>query len=452
MLLMPDEVEKKRREQAAALVDERSPADAIASLLAPAMPLSPFEKAKEEYGTGEAMLRRLGNLFTGGLLDDAIIPEMGTGSQALYKQELADYVDQATAFKQIQSLSAIDPSDLTPQHVALANEHGGTALGEYFADQYAAQQNGAGGDEAIADAFGYSPYQWSQLSPEAKRDMRDRYAYDSGGAGAFDYRLEAEGKSPEQLQSAKQSETFGSATGTQYGEDRAAIRGVRGQVMKADQTIASLDNVTALLQDGNNDDLTGIERQIRDLFWANRREDGTVDAVTAQGVVDLISQATFGALSQSELDLLKGGMMDPRKSVEYNIGTLTEARKRVENDRARYIDAGKSAADRYSKWDGQDDYDSLMSDDWNYLNIGEGSRIKPIVRMVDGEERSITFQDYYNSRMAKAGPYEDLSREQILIDYRKAREADREMWEKQQEVKRQLQEEARRALELEFQE
>ena len=58
---------------------------------------------------------------------------------------------------------------------------------------------------------------------------------------------------------------------------------------------------------------------------------------------------------------------------------------------------------------------------------------------------TITFEDYYNSRMENAGPYEDLTREQIVVDYRRAREAEKELWEKQQEVKAQLQEEARRA-------
>ena len=443
MGLLEEQLKNKALPRAVA---EPAPATDPESLLP--VPQHWTEKAIERDGKGKFFGKMLLGGFTG--MTPLLFPEM-IGSKARYAAELEAYQDQLAAQRLTEGLGSVDASNLTPADIALAHS-ASPDLGEYYADQFAAQQNAGGGDEATASHFGYSPYQWSQLSPETKRDLRDRYAYDNGGEGAFDYRLEAEGKSPEQLQTAKQSETFGSATGTQYGEDRQAIRGVRGQVMKADQTLTSLDNVMDLLQNPDNDDLTGIERQIRDLFWANRREDGTLDAVTAQGVVDLISQATFGALSQSELDLLKGGMLDPSKSVEYNIGTLTEARKRVENDRARYIEAGKSAADRYSKWDGQDDYDSLMSDDWNYLNIGEGSRIKPIVFMQDGEEKTITFDDYYNARMEQAGPYEELTREQIVVDYRKAREAEKELWEKQQEVQRQLQEEARRALELEFQE
>jgi len=414
------------------------------------MPQSPLEQVLEKNGKGKTLGKMALTALSGGLLAPILMPEL-IGAGKRYEAEMDAYADDLTAQRMAERMESIDFDNLQPEDIAYLNA-ASKDLGEFGTDMLAAQMTGLGGDEAIASHFGYNAYQWNQLSPEKRRDLTDRYNYQTGGAGAFDYRLNAEGKSPEQVQQAKQAELYGSGLGQQYADDRQLITGVRGQVMKADQTMESIDHVMDLLQDPDNDDLTGIERQIRDMFWANRREDGTLDAVTAQGIVDLISQATFGALSQSELDLLKGGFMNPERSVDYNIGTLTQARKRVEDDRERYISSAQGAAERYSKWKGQDDYGSLMSDDWNYLNVGEGSRIKPIVFMQDGEEKTVTFSDYYKKRMEQAGPYEDLSREQVLIDYRKAREAEKELWEKQQETQRQLQEEARRALELEFQE
>jgi hypothetical protein len=50
------------------------------------------------------MLRRLGNLFTGGLFDSAIIPEMSSGSQAKYKTDLELWKEQ-------QKLALVDPQD-----------------------------------------------------------------------------------------------------------------------------------------------------------------------------------------------------------------------------------------------------------------------------------------------------------------------------------------------------
>jgi hypothetical protein len=434
MLLMPDEVEKKKQE--AALIDTRSPEEAVTSLLAPVIPKTPWEKMQEEHGTGGSIMRILGTGLSGGILADALMPEMTKAGQDRYDAELAAYGDQVEAFNMANALSGIDPENITPATIALADAYGGSALSEYYTDQYAAQQAQVGTDHAVAEMAGVPYAQWIQRSPEQKRADRNYYQSQNGDGTYFDAQLQAEGKAPGQLQAAKQSESFGTATGTQYGEDRAVIRGVRGQVMKSDQTLESLDNVMALLQNGENDDLTGIERQIRDLFWSNRKDDGTVDAVVAQGVVDLISQATFGALSQSELDLLKGGMMDPSKSVEYNIGTLTEARKRVENDRSRYIDAAKSAADRYSKWDGQDDYDILMEDDWLYNNIGEGSRFKSIPKPDGSGELTFSeFSEKYVSGFKRANPYatEMPTRAQLIVEFNKKREQYKKQWEAEQE-------------------
>lgn len=459
MLLMPDELEEQKRleaekaqaEQAQAEQAQQAPA-APPAMTAPAAPLTPWERMQEDHGTGGSILRILGTGLSGGILGDVLMPEMTKAGQDQYASELKAYEGQAEAYTMAQALAGIDPEKLTPGHIALADAYGGSALSEYYTDQYRAQQAEQGTDHAVAELAGVPYAQWIQRSPEQKRADRNYYQSQSGDGTYFDAQLQAQGKAPEQVRESKESELYGSAKGQQYGDDRQTIMGVRGQVMKADQTIASIDNVMGLLQDPNNEDLTGIERQIRDVFWANRREDGTVDAVTAAGIVDLISQATFGALSQSELDLLKGGLMDPNKSVEYNIGTLTQARKRVTDSRDLAINSGRSAAERYSNWEGQDDYAGLMSEDWNYLNIGEGSRIKPITKMVDGEEKTVTFSDYYRARMEAAGPYEELSREQIVIDYRKAREAEKEAWERRQQEEAERAEAAQRALELEFME
>jgi hypothetical protein len=72
--------------------------------------------------------------------------------------------------------------------------------------------------------------------------------------------------------------------------------------------------------------------------------------------------------------------------------------------------------------------------------------------MVNGKEKQVTFQEYYRKRKESAGPYGEVSRDQAIVDFRKAREAAKELWEKEQEERARLEEEAKRALELELQE
>jgi hypothetical protein len=90
MLLMPDEIEKKKKEQQG-LVDARTPEKAAESLLSPAMPLSPWEQMQEKHGTGGSILRMLGTGLSGGLLGGVLMPEMGVSGRAKYAQDLKDY-------------------------------------------------------------------------------------------------------------------------------------------------------------------------------------------------------------------------------------------------------------------------------------------------------------------------------------------------------------------------
>ena len=220
---------------------------------------------------------------------------------------------------------------------------------------------------------------------------------------------------------------YGSARGQQYGDDRALITSVRGTVAAADQNLDALGGVKALLEDPDNDDMTGWQRSIRDMIRMNTREDGTLDAEMATGVVDLISKATFGALSQSELDLLKGGLMDPTKSVEYNIGTINKAMERIENEKELAIGAAQGAAQRYRGWDGQDDYDKLFEDDWLYQNIGDGSRVPSIPAFGDNEE--YTFKQYVEDVRSEVSPFgKQPTRDELIIGFAKMREEAEEMY------------------------
>ena len=404
--------------------DGRTKEEAVKGLLDPALtltaPMSPEEQMEEKYGTGGTLLRMLGVGLSGGLLGNSLLPEMGPNAQKEFEAKLKTYNDQVKAQQAAKALSSIDPEKLTPESIALANEYGGSALGEYYTNVYAAQQNADGGDSAIAKAFDYTPYQWSQLSPETKRDLRDRYAAQNGGEGVFDYRRQAEGKLPEQLAEAEAAKAFGTKEGGQYGSDREILMNAETTVLRQDQGIASLGEIKSMLEDPSNEDLTGWPRRIRDFVNMNTREDGTLSAESASRVIELISQATFGALNAQELQLLKDGVLNPSKSREFNLGTIDQAIKRIENERERTLSSARGAADRYRSWDGQDDYDSIFKDDWLYNNVGDGSRVEPIPAFGGNDE--YTFQQYVEDTVSELGPFDTKpSRDELVLGFSQMR-------------------------------
>jgi hypothetical protein len=244
-------------------------------------------------------------------------------------------------------------------------------------------------------------------------------------------------ETPEAAAARKSAEAFGTSEGNQYGSDREAITGVRTKVMQADQSLNGLSAIESMLENPDNEDMTGWPRMIRDFLKTNTAEDGTIDEATANGVVQMISKATFGALSQSELDLLKGGLMDPNKSTEYNLGTLRGAMKRIEDEKQLALSGARQASDRYKKWKGQDDYDSIFEDEWLYNNVGAGSRIKSIPAFGNNDEYS--FQDHVSDTMEELGPFDQKpTRDELINSFakqrREAEELYREMERRRQEA------------------
>lgn len=410
-----EELDEKLMEEQPAPVE----APSAPSLLAPVMPLSPWEQAEEEYGTGEAMVRRLGNIFTGGLFDSAIIPEMGSGSLGRYKKELETYADQSQTYNMAQALAGIDPSEITPAHIAMGNEYGGTAFGEYLTDQFAAQQAEVGADHAVAELAGVPYAQWAQRSPEQKRADRNYYQSQNGDGAYFDAQLQAQGKAPEQVQASKESELYGSGLGQRLAADRETIIGTQSNVEMLDTSAAKIRGIREILED--NPDAAGWNRVFRDAFNMNTAVDGVLSEAEANGVVEQIKQATFGAISQAELDLLRQALMDPTKSTEFNIGTLSSALKTVQDKRKQVISDGRQAVDRYSANETQTDFETLMKSDWAYNNIGGGSRIQSIPAFGDLEE--YTFQQYVEETMSSLGPFDPKpSRDDLINGFAKERE------------------------------
>lgn len=436
MLLMPEDIEKKKQEQAA--VQPEAPAQAPPSLLAPVVPQTPWERMQEKHGTGESILRILGTGLSGGILGDVLMPEMTADGQAQYDAEMKAYGTQADAYLASQALAGIDPKNLTPEHIALGTEFGGTAFGEYLTDQYAAQQNSEGGDAAIAEHFDYTPYQWSKLSPEKRRDLSDRYNFEMNGEGAFNYRQYADGSAPEQVQAVKQAESEGTGRGNEITSDRQTVTGIRRQIKGIDEGARMLTDVRDLISTRQADP-GKFRAGMRNLFGVETREDGVMSATAAQGVIDQLRDVTLGAISESELKLLLGGLLDPSRSAEANLGTIDTALERMNSNKKLAIDDARLAWGRLDKDESQADFlNQASEDDWYFNNLGEGKNFRAVPK-ADGSGE-VTFSQYSENvrRNFKAqNPYADPpTREDLILGFNEFREQQEKAWTAEQERKK----------------
>ena len=384
------------------------------------MPQSPLEQVVEKNGKAKTLGKMALTALSGGLLAPVLMPElMGAGKR--YEADMDAYKKERTSANLAERISQIEFDNIQPEDIPYLELASGD-FGKLGTEMYDAQNTARGSDHDVADYAGVDYRQWMQRGDPQKQADRRRYQQSIGQLEEYTQpELYAEGKTPEQVGAVKSAELFGSAEGQQYGDDRQIITGVRGQVQAYDQGLESLGSIKTMLEDPENSDMAGWPRIIRDAINANTKEDGSMDAEMAAGVVDLISQATFGALSQSELDLLKGGLMDPTKSTEYNLGTINTAMKRIENDRALALETAQGAAERYKGWEGQKDYDKIFKNDWLYNNVGAGSRVPSIPAY--GNKEEVTFQDYREYMESQRGPFDEpLTRDELVMGFAELRE------------------------------
>jgi hypothetical protein len=438
MSLLEEQLEEIKRRTAAvgvtpemAQVAAAQPEPVSQDSLLP-VPMSPIEKMMERDGKLKTMGKMLLGGFTG--MTPFLMPEL-IGGKARYQQELKDYSEQQKMLRAQEALSGIDMQNITASDAILLDAAG---LGDYANDAFAAQQNSSGGDESIREHFGYSPYQWSQLSPEAKRDLRDRYAYGQTGPGTFDYRLRAEGKSPEQLQAAKTAEAEGTGRGNEITSDRQTVTGIRRQIKGIDQGIKMVGDVRELIATRQADP-GKFRAGMRNVFGVETYEDGRMSATAAQGVIDQLREVTLGAISESELKLLLGGLLDPSRSAEANLGTLDTALERMESNKGLAIDDARLAWERLASNEGQADFLSQATeDDWYFNNLGEGRNFKPVPK-ADGSGE-VSFSQYSENvirNFKKQNPYAELpTRDDLIVGFDEFRQQQEKLWTAEQERKK----------------
>ena len=429
-----EELDEKLMEEQPAPVE----APVMPSLLAPVAPETPWERMQGEHGTAGSIMRILGTGLSGGILGDALMPELTKAGQDLYEAELAAYEDQAEAYTMAQALAGIDPENLTPGHIAMADAYGGSALSEYYTDMYAAQQAEVGTDHAVAELAGVPYAQWVQRSPEQKRSDRNYYQSQNGDGTYFDAQLQAQGKSPEQLQAQQQAEAEGTGRGNEVTADRQMVTGIRRQIKGMDEGARMLSDVRELIATRQADP-GKFAAGMRNLFGVETYEDGRMSATAAQGVIDQLRDVTLGAISESELKLLLGGLLDPSRSPEANLGTIDTALERMASNRELAIDDARLAWDRLSSDEDQADFLSQASeDDWYFSNLGEGKNFRPVPKADGSGEVSFTQYSENVRRNYKAqNPYADPpTRDELIVGFAEFRKQQESLWQAEQERKK----------------
>jgi hypothetical protein len=421
----------------------------MSSILSPeglTAPVSPYDQAKQNHGDGFGFFMKSMLVAKNPALAGWLMPELSASNLAKHKLDMELYKEQQKNLLGQQLISdrvgSIDMENPTIEDIAYLSEVA-PDLAEDLSGRLTANTLTHSSDHDIAEKAGVTMAQFLAASPEQKRQWR----YMHGSQEYRDRALEMSGNSPDQIQSRERAKIQGEAEGTEIKADRSSLIGARKAISDHDIGLNQLTDVRTMISEGRADP-DKFRRRIRSVFGVETREDGTMDAATANGIVAQIQQATFGALSQSELDLLRDGLMNPYASKESNLGRLDVAINRLSGQKENMISGFRSAADRLSGHEDQQDFLSeFYEDDWAYMNIGEGSEFKPIPKS-DGTGE-ISFSNYVEnikSNIKAQNPYAEMpTRDEFIIGFNELREKNKAEWEAAQKLSKQRAEELERA-------
>jgi hypothetical protein len=443
-----EELAKKQREQEQGLVDARTPEKAVASLLSPAMPLSPWEQMREKHGTGESILRMIGTGLSGGLLGDALMPEMGKAGQAKYatdlkayqaaqdrgaiRQEQADFIDgldfNNLSLSQMAQLGDFDEGlgklameDFTfnqrVKDLGRANEFANDGIDDendlWATETFGRYGKTAGGDTTSLDAVlgnaKMTKEEFKDLPAEAQRSVLYQHGTDEDRA-AMD--RVAGRQTLDQIEAEGAAKGIGEASGAQTAEAVGFLPNAPQIAKDQDYAIAGAQGVIDLIKGGDID--TGKwANMVKDTFNVQTKADGTLGYQATQALIAQINSATFGALSEREIETLEKMFANGSYNEEANLGIMEGVMGKLNHEKEKHGRKTEESIRRVKKF-APDEYEYFMQDDNNWLQYGEGSKLPE-------SEGGMSFADAW-PMMQQDG----LSRDEAVVQWRDELKAEKE--------------------------
>ena len=426
--------------------DGRTKEEATMGLLSPALaaPLSPEEQMKEKYGTGGTLLRMLGVGLSGGLLGNALLPEMGRGARTKYASELEAYDRAAKRQEQADFMNGLDMDNLTLAQIGqLADFDAGlgkVALDNYTFNQQVSDLGRAQGfasdgiddendlwasetfrrygratdgtqttlDKTLQNA-GYTESEFSELSTETQEAILYQFGTDEYRAASDRV---AGRKTLDQIEAEGAAGRIGTASGDLTAEAIGFLPNAPKIAQDQDFAMQGVDDLITMFQNGEID--TGKWTQMmKDTFGYQTAADGKLGLESTKNLISQINAATFGALSEREIETLEKTFANGGFTEEANLEILNDVKKKLQlgkDQHGRKTDESLRRIKEYAP----EEYEFFMADDKNWIQYGDPAKLPT-------SESGVSFAEAW-PMMQQDG----LSREEAIVRWRDDLKAERE--------------------------
>ena len=396
-------------------------------------PTSLWEQMDERHGKLKSRFGLFGHLLGGGTVDDY-------GDADLVSQYTADkqaYGSQQKMQLLNQQFSGMDINNPTMAQVARFAEIDPDGLGKLAMENFAFNQRV--GDLGRADGFRNDGIEdendlWAtearlrhgktangqdtsftetlakaRLTPEQferyPAEAQETILYQNG---SDEYRAAqdriAGRKTLDQIELEGAAKGIGEASGAQTAEAVGFLPNAPQVAKDQEYAIRGAQGVIDLIKDGNIDTGKWIN-MVKDTFNVQTKADGTLGYQATQALIAQINSATFGALSEREIETLEKMFANGSYNEEANLGVMEGVMGKLNHEKEKHGRKTDEAIRRVQKF-APDEYEYFMQDDDNWLTYGDASKLP-------SSEGGKSFKDVWPMMQA-----DGLSREEAVVGWR----------------------------------
>lgn len=392
-------------------------------------PMSVLEQMDERHGTFKSRLGLFSHLYAGGKKEDYGDDDLQTAHKTgLLRDQFSGFDMNNLSMADVAQISALDAG---LGKLALENYTFGQRVGDLrraqgfrndgvedendlLADEiYGRYGKTAGGETTSLDSVlgnaQMTREEFEALPAEAQRAVLYQHGTDEDRKTMDRV---AGRKSIDQIESEAGAESIGKAAGDLTAEAIGFLPNAPKIAQDQDFAMQGVDDLITMFNEGDIE--TGKWTQMmKDTFGIQTAADGKLGLEATKNLISQINSATFGALSEREIETLEKTFANGSFTEEANLEILNGVKRKLQLGKDQH---GRKTEEslRRIKAKAPDEYDYFMQDDQNWIQYGDPSKLP-------ASEGGVSFADAW-PMMQQDG----LSREEAIVQWRDDLKAERE--------------------------
>lgn len=396
---------------------------------APAGPMSVLEQMDERHGKLKSRMGLFSHLYGGGNREDYGDADLQTAHKAgLLRDQFSGFDMNNLSMADVAHISQLDEGlgKLALENYTFGQRVGDLGRAQGFMndgiddenDLWATETFGrygltAGGEQtSLSETLGRAKMtkaEFDALPTESQRRVLYQHGTEEDRKAADRV---AGRQTLDQIEAEAGAESIGKAAGDLTAEAIGFLPNAPKIAQDQDFAMQGVDDLITMFNEGDIE--TGKWTQMmKDTFGIQTAADGKLGLEATKNLIAQINSATFGALSEREIETLEKTFANGSFTEEANLEILNGVKRKLQLGKDQHGRRTEESLRRI-KAKAPDEYEYFMQDDQNWIQYGEASKLP-------ASEGGVSFAEAW-PMMQEDG----LSREEAIVQWRDDLKAERE--------------------------